>query len=99
MLQEIQTACKKDGVQQYEIPQRVKVVTDAWTPDTGLVTDALKLKRKAIEEKYKDEIDELYGEKPKENKSKSKSKEKKNDNKENASEVGEDIMDDDKKEQ
>ncbi len=26
------------------------------TPDNGLVTDALKLKRKAIEQKYKDDI-------------------------------------------
>lgn len=99
VLKEIQEACKKGGVQQYEIPQGVKVVPDAWTPDTGLVTDALKLKRKAIEEKYKDNIEELYGEKSKEKKSKSKSTEKKSDSKENATEVGEDVMDDSKKEQ
>ncbi len=68
----------------------MKVVTDSWTPETGLVTDALKLKRKAIEQKYKDDIEQLYGEKPKENKSKSK---------ENSTEVNEDVMDEDKKDQ
>lgn len=73
------------------------MVTDAWTPDTGLVTDALKLKRKAIEEKYKEDIDELYGEKNKGNKSKS--NKKTSDTKENTSEVGEEIMDDNKKDQ
>ncbi|CAF1451410.1 unnamed protein product, partial [Adineta steineri] len=35
-----------------------------WTPETGLVTDAFKLKRKAIELKYKDYIQQLYYEKP-----------------------------------
>jgi hypothetical protein len=75
----------------------VKVVTDPWTPETGLVTDALKLKRKAIEQKYKDDIEQLYGDKPKENKSKS--KEKKNDSKENPTEVGDGVIDDNKKDQ
>jgi hypothetical protein len=49
----------------------VKVITEAWTPETGLVTDAFKLKRKAIEDKYKDDIEDLYkDEQPKNNSSK-----------------------------
>ncbi len=52
------------------MPQRVKIVTELWTPETGLVTDALKLKRKAIEQKYKDDIEDLYLDKPKKNSSK-----------------------------
>ena len=99
ILQEVQDACKKDGIQRYETPQRAKVVTDAWTSETGLVTDALKLKRKAIEEKYKDDIQELYGEKPTETKSKTKSNEKKSGGQDNATDVGEDVIDDNKKEQ
>jgi hypothetical protein len=49
----------------------VKVITESWTPETGLVTDAFKLKRKAIEDKYKDDIEDLYkDEEPKNNSSK-----------------------------
>ncbi|CAM4811169.1 unnamed protein product [Rotaria magnacalcarata] len=60
ILKEIQDACKKGGIQSFEMPQRVRVVTESWTPETGVVTDALKLKRKAVEEKYKDDIEALY---------------------------------------
>ncbi len=100
VLKEIQDACKKDGIEESETPQRIKVVTDSWTPETGLVTDALKLKRKAIEEKYKDDIEKLYADKPEKdstntNKSKSNkddSKEKTNNSKGNPTDVGEDAV-------
>lgn len=53
----------------------MKVVTEAWLPETGLVTDALKLKRKAIEQKYRDQIEDLYlDKKPKPNQSKKQTK-------------------------
>jgi hypothetical protein len=77
-------------IKEYEIPKRVKIVTDSWTPETGLVTDALKLKRKAIEQKYKDDIEQLYEDKPKSNKDQS--NEKKQDN---PTEVGEDVVSND----
>ena len=60
VLKDVQEACRKGGIERFETPQRVKVVLESWTPETGLVTDALKLKRKAIEQRYKDEIDDLY---------------------------------------
>ncbi len=60
ILKDVHEACKKGGIERFEMPQRVKIVTDPWTPESGLVTDALKLKRKAIEQKYREEIDELY---------------------------------------
>jgi len=99
-LKEVQDACKKDGIQQYEIPQAVKVVEENWTPDTGLVTEAFKLKRKAIEQKYKEDIEQLYqGKSDKDNKSKSnkdKPKEKKDDSKQNPTEDGgDDVVADD----
>ena len=59
-MKDVQEACRKGGIERFETPQRVKVVTEAWTPETGLVTDALKLKRKAIEQKYRDQIEDLY---------------------------------------
>lgn len=45
-----------------EIPVRIKVVPDEWSPDNGILTAALKLKRKTIETNYQKEIDRLYGE-------------------------------------
>ncbi|CAF3774551.1 unnamed protein product [Rotaria sp. Silwood1] len=70
ILKDVQDACKKGSIERFETPQRVKIVTEAWTPETGLVTDALKLKRKAIEHKYQDIIEDLYIEKPKKEASK-----------------------------
>ncbi|CAF0979618.1 unnamed protein product, partial [Didymodactylos carnosus] len=70
VLKDIQEACRKGGIERYETPQRVKVVADPWSPETGLVTDALKLKRKAIELKYHDDIEKLYREPPKQKQTK-----------------------------
>lgn len=47
-------------MERFERPQKVYIVEEAWTPETGLVTDALKLKRKAIENKYQSIIEQLY---------------------------------------
>ena len=49
------------------MPQRIAIVPDTWLPESGLVTDALKLKRKAIEQKYRREIRQLYQDKPQTN--------------------------------
>ncbi len=65
VLKDVQEACKKGGIERFEMPQRLKIVTDPWIPESGLVTDALKLKRKAIEQKYREDIDELYYDEPK----------------------------------
>ena len=43
-----------------EIPAKIKLCSDEWTPDSGLVTAALKLRRKNIEQFYKNEIEKLY---------------------------------------
>ena len=57
------------------------MVTEAWLPETGLVTDALKLKRKAIEQKYRDQIEDLYlDKKPKSQPNQSNKKTKSNEN-------------------
>ncbi|CAF1425087.1 unnamed protein product [Adineta steineri] len=64
IIKNLQDICKKNGIEKFETPQRIKIVNESWTPETGLVTDAFKLKRKAIELKYKDYIQQLYYEKP-----------------------------------
>ena len=33
---------------------------EPWTPETGLVTAAMKLKRKAIQSAYQNEINKMY---------------------------------------
>lgn len=43
-----------------EIPVRIKLVSDDWTTENGILTAALKLKRKAIESRYEHVLHELY---------------------------------------
>ena len=55
---------KKHGtsrrLEKFEIPQVVKLVSEVWTPDSGLVTAAFKLKRRAIQDRYQHLIDRMY---------------------------------------
>lgn len=37
-------------------------IIEPWTPASGLLTEALKLKRKNIQEAFKDQIKSLYAE-------------------------------------
>lgn len=60
LTKEMITHCLKQGLQRFEVPTKLKFVPEAWLPDTGLVTDSLKLKRKAIENFYKKDIEALY---------------------------------------
>lgn len=60
ILEKVHDACKDNGIEKFETPKRIKIVTESWTPESGLVNDALKLKRKAINEKYKDDIEQMY---------------------------------------
>lgn len=52
---------KKARLQKFEIPAKVKLISKPWTPESGLVTAALKLKREAIRKEYADELAKLYG--------------------------------------
>jgi long-chain acyl-CoA synthetase len=56
-LQEHGLKCK---LEKFELPQRVKLVNEVWTPDTGLVTEAFKLRRKNIENLYLNDIQRMY---------------------------------------
>lgn len=44
----------------FEIPAAIKLVKEEWLPETGLITTSFKLKRKDIQEYYKDDIQKLY---------------------------------------
>lgn len=47
-------------LERFEIPGALKLCPEQWSPDMGLVTAAFKLKRKAVEERYKHEISRMY---------------------------------------
>ena len=51
---------KEAGLGKKEIPVRIRMVPDEWSPDNGILTAALKLKRKTIEINYQKELDNLY---------------------------------------
>ena len=44
----------------FEIPAKIKLLPDPWTPESGLVTAALKLKREQLKAEFKDELEKLY---------------------------------------
>ncbi|XP_035828318.1 long-chain-fatty-acid--CoA ligase 4 [Aplysia californica] len=50
----------KGKLQRSELPLAVRLFPDPWMPDTGLVTDAFKLKRKNIDEHFRAAINEMY---------------------------------------
>jgi long-chain acyl-CoA synthetase len=54
-----------EGVNQnlarFETLKRVIVVADEFSPENGILTPTLKLRRRAVEDRYRRQIDELYG--------------------------------------
>jgi long-chain acyl-CoA synthetase len=50
------------GLARYETLKRVLLVPDEFTANDGTLTPTFKLRRKAIEERYRKEIEELYRE-------------------------------------
>ncbi|XP_077397918.1 long-chain-fatty-acid--CoA ligase 3a [Festucalex cinctus] len=47
-------------LERFEIPRKIHLSPDMWTPEMGLVTDAFKLKRKELENYYRNEIARMY---------------------------------------
>lgn len=60
ILKSIKETGLKNGLKKAEIPTKVCIVSDEWTPDNGLLTAALKLKRSLIKSKYEETIQELF---------------------------------------
>ncbi|KAL7413055.1 long-chain-fatty-acid-CoA-ligase [Mrakia frigida] len=61
VLAEINGTGRKAGLNQMELLQGVVLVADEWTPESGLVTAAQKLQRKAIEKRYEADVKKAYG--------------------------------------
>lgn len=52
---------KSAGLQRTEIPTKYKLCHEEWLPDAGLVTAAMKIRRKNIQIFYQKDINNLYG--------------------------------------
>jgi len=51
----------KNGLEKFELPLKILLITnEEWTPESGLVTAAFKIRRKQVVARYKQEIDMLY---------------------------------------
>jgi len=51
---------KKSGLEKFEIPTKVYICPEQWSPESGLVTAAFKIKRKPIQTKYQSNINLMY---------------------------------------
>ena len=49
-----------NGLIAVEVPARVKLVAERWTPENGLLTETLKTRRRQIYAFYKDSLDAMY---------------------------------------
>lgn len=61
VLKEMTTHAKRSGLHKSEIPTKIKLCTEQWTPDSGLATAALKIRRKQITEFHAKDIQAMYG--------------------------------------
>jgi len=53
-------ACKQSKLVGFEIPKKIALISDPWTPENDMLTAAMKLKRQPIVARHKDEIDAIY---------------------------------------
>lgn len=61
VLKEIKEVANSTKLERFEIPIKVRLSPEPWTPETGLVTDAFKLKRKELRNHYLNDIERMYG--------------------------------------
>jgi len=61
VLREISAHGKRVGLEKWEMPGAVTLCQDLWTPESGLVTAAFKLKRKPIQDFYSKDLKRMYG--------------------------------------
>lgn len=47
-------------MEKFELPAKVKLTTEPWVPESGLVTASFKVKREAIKKAYAQDLKALY---------------------------------------
>uniref|UniRef100_A0A5S6R122 long-chain-fatty-acid--CoA ligase n=1 Tax=Trichuris muris TaxID=70415 RepID=A0A5S6R122_TRIMR len=60
VLREVQNHSKQQKLEKVEIPKKIHLCKENWSSESGMLTEALKLKRKEIYTAYKDVIGLLY---------------------------------------
>jgi len=60
VLTDIQAVCKAAKLARFEVPDKIKLCWQQWTPETELVTAAMKLKRENIKKAFADDIKAMY---------------------------------------
>ena len=61
VLKSIKDTCKRLGFARKEIPTRITLCKEEWTPD-NLLTAAMKMKRKQVNEYYHEQIKQMFSE-------------------------------------
>ncbi|KAI9176690.1 hypothetical protein LWI28_006011 [Acer negundo] len=56
-----QEAGKAAKLDKFEIPAKIKLLPEPWTPESEPVTAALKIKREQLKAKFKDDLQKMYG--------------------------------------
>ncbi|XP_059463006.1 long chain acyl-CoA synthetase 9, chloroplastic [Corylus avellana] len=60
VLASIQKEAKRARLQRFEIPAKIKLLSEPWTPESGLVTGAFKIKRDVIRKTFSEDLSKLY---------------------------------------
>ena len=60
LLKELSQHGRKAGLEKFELPGAITLCTELWTPESGLVTAAFKLKRKPIQDYYHKDLKRMY---------------------------------------
>lgn len=50
----------QSGLEKFEIPKDIALVSEDWTPESGLITASSKVKRKQIQNYYQEVIGRMY---------------------------------------
>lgn len=62
VLKLLQNEGYKKKLKKTQIPSKIKLVTEEWSPESGLVTASFKLRRREIERYYEESLKQLYSE-------------------------------------
>jgi len=60
VLEACRAKCVEMKLKDFELPQKIALISELWTPENDMLTAAMKLKRPAIVQKHSEEIGKLY---------------------------------------
>ncbi|KAL8150957.1 hypothetical protein V2J09_020765 [Rumex salicifolius] len=60
VLKSLNEAAKAGKLEKFEVPAKIQLLPEPWTPESGLVTAAFKIKREPIKAKFNDALQNLY---------------------------------------